>query len=93
MFQRVPVRLLSVALVAFATVLSLRAAARPSPTLNDVLARSAEATAAFADPSHRIVCRESDRQTTVVDLPSVFTEMPSYDPGPWPIVTSSRRGR
>jgi hypothetical protein len=78
----VPVRLLFVALVAFATALSLRAAARPSPTLKDVLARAAHATAAFADPSHRIVCREIDRQTTVVDLPSISTDMPSYDPRP-----------
>lgn len=68
MSHRVPVRFLSVALVAFATTFSLRAAARTSPTLNDVLARAADATAAFADPSHPIVCQENDRQTTVVDL-------------------------
>jgi hypothetical protein len=67
-----------VALVAFATTLSLRAAARPSPTLNDVLARAADATAAFADPSHRIVCRENDRQTTVVDLVPTFPDFPVF---------------
>ena len=82
MLHRVPVRLLSVVFVAFATALSLRAAARPAPTLKDVLARAAEATAAFADSGHRIVCQENDRQTTVVDLPSVSTDMPSYDPRP-----------
>lgn len=64
MFHRVPVRILSMALVAFATTLS----ARPSPTLHEVLARAADAMAAFADPSHRIVCQENDRQTTVIDL-------------------------
>jgi hypothetical protein len=47
-----------------------------------LLARAADATAAFADPSQRIVCQENDRQTTVVDLPSVSTDMPSYDPRP-----------
>jgi hypothetical protein len=47
-----------------------------------VLARAAGATAAFADTGHRIVCQENDRQTTVVDLPSVSTDMPSYDPRP-----------
>jgi len=81
-FHRGPVRFLSVALVAFATTLSLRAAARPSPILKDVLARAADATAAFADPSRRIACQENDRQTTVVDLPSVSTDMPTYDPRP-----------
>jgi hypothetical protein len=81
-FNQVPVRLLSVALVALATTLSLRAAARPSPTLNDVLARAADATAAFTDSSLRIVCQENDRQTTLVDLPSVSTDMPTYDPRP-----------
>jgi len=71
-----------VALIAFATTLCLRAAASPSPSLDDVLARAAAATAAFADPSHRIVCQENDRQTTVVDLPSVSMDMPTYDPRP-----------
>jgi len=81
-FHRVPVRLMSVALVAFATTLCLGAAASPSPSLDAVLARAAASTAAIADPNHRIVCQENDRQTTVVDVPSVFTEMPSYDPRP-----------
>ena len=76
MFHRVPVRFLSVALVAFATTLSLRAAAPPSPTLNDVLARAAGATAAFADPSRRIVCQENDRQTTVADLGPAMMDSP-----------------
>ena len=75
-FHRVPVRLLSVALVAFATALSLRAAAPPPPTLNDVLARAAAATAAFADPSRRIICQENDRQTTVVDLVPITMDCP-----------------
>jgi hypothetical protein len=76
--HRVPARFLSVALVVFGTTLSLRAAARPSPTLNDVLARAAVATAAFADAGRRIVCQENDRQTTVVhpvdgmDDPAIF---------------------
>jgi len=81
-FHRVPVRLLSVALVAFATTLSLGAAARPAPTLNEVLARAADATAAFADPSHRIVCQENDRQTTVVDLVPISMDYPAYGPQP-----------
>ena len=68
------------ALVAFATTLSLRAAARPSPTLPEVLARAADATAAFADPSRRIVCQENDRQTTMVALAPVSTDMSAYDP-------------
>ena len=80
MFHRVPVRLMCVALVAFATTLSLRAAARPSPTLNDVLARAAAAAAAFADPSHRIVCQEKDRQTTVADLVPLGMDWPSFGP-------------
>ena len=80
MFHRVPVRFLSVALVAFAATLSLRAAARPSPTLHDVLARAADATAAFADTSRRIVCQENARQTTMVALAPVFTDMSTYDP-------------
>ena len=80
MFHRVPVRFLSVALVAFAATLSLRAAARPSPTLHDVLARAADATAAFADTSRRIVCHENARQTTMVALAPVFTDMSTYDP-------------
>jgi hypothetical protein len=71
-----------VAFVAFATTLCLRAAASPSPSLDDVLARAAAAEAAITDPGHRIVCQENDRQTTVVDLPSVSTDMPSYDPRP-----------
>lgn len=81
MFHRVPFRFLSVALVAFAATLSLRAADRPSPTLNDVLARAADATAAFADPSHRIVCQENDRQTTVVDVVPMSPDgSPSHRP-------------
>ena len=80
MFHRVPVRLLSVALVAFATALSLGTAARPSPTLNDVLARAANATAAFADPSRRIVCQENGRQTTVVDLVPITMDWMAYGP-------------
>ncbi len=80
MFHRAPVGFLSVALVAFATTLSLRAAARPAPTLNDVLARAADATAAFADPSRRIVCQENDRQTTVVDLVPIDWDWPAYGP-------------
>jgi len=76
------VRFLSASLDALAATLSLRGAARPAPTLNDVLARAADATAAFADAGRRIVCQENDRQTTVVDLPSVSTDMPSYDPRP-----------
>ena len=80
MLHRVPVRFLSVALVAFATTLSVRAAARPSPSLNDVLARAADATAALADPSHRIVCQEVARQTTVADLVSLNTDWPGFGP-------------
>ncbi len=80
MFHQVPVRLLSVALVAFATTPSPRTAARPSPTLHDVLARAAGATAAFADRGRRIVCQENDRQTTLVDLAPTFTGMPFSDP-------------
>ena len=80
MYHRVPVRFLSVALVAFATILSIRAAARPSPTLNDVLARAAVATAAFADPSQRIVCQENDRQITVADLVPIATDWMAYGP-------------
>ncbi len=71
---------MSVALVAFATTLSLRAAARPSPTLSDVLARAADETAALADPSRRIVCQENDRQTTVVDLVPISMDWPGYGP-------------
>ncbi len=82
MFHRVPVRFLAVTLVAFATALSLNAAARPSPTLKDVLARAANATAAFADPGLRIVCQENDRQTTVVDLVPLSPEHPPYGPEP-----------
>jgi hypothetical protein len=78
--HRVPVRLLSVALAASATTLSLRGAARPSPTLNDVLARAAAATAALADPSHRIVCQENDRQTTVVDLVPISADWSGFGP-------------
>ena len=80
MFPRAHVRFLSLALVAFATTLSLRAAARPSPTLNDVLARAADATAAFADPSRRIVCQENDRQTAVVDLVPISFDYPPFGP-------------
>jgi hypothetical protein len=76
----VPVRFLSVALVAFATTLALGAAARPSPALSDVLARAADATVAFADPSRRIVCQENDRQTTVVDLLPPDWDWPAYGP-------------
>jgi hypothetical protein len=79
-FQRVPVRFLSVALVAFATTLYLGAAALPSPTLNDVLARAADATAALVDPSHRIVCQENIRQTTVVNLVPMSPDYPTYRP-------------
>lgn len=80
MFDRVPVRLLPLALVAFAATLSLRAATRPSPALNDVLARAAHATAAFADPSHRIVCQENDRQTTVANLVPITLDSPANRP-------------
>ena len=88
MFHRVPVRFMSVALVAFATTLSLRAAARPSPSLNEVLARAAGATAAFADFSQRVVCQENDRQTTVIDpvpTPSALglDEGPAHDRVEW----------
>jgi hypothetical protein len=69
-----------VALVAFATTLSLSAGGRPSPTLNDVLARAANTTAALADPSHRIVCQENVRQTTVVDLVPISMDWPGYGP-------------
>jgi hypothetical protein len=100
-FHRVPVRLVSVALVALATALSLRAAVRPSPTLNEVLARAAAAAAALADPSHRIVCQENDRQTTVVDLVPLSTDWPGFGPqqlayrdivASWSMTASSRRG-
>ena len=80
MFHRVPVRFLPVAFVALAATLSLRAAARPSPTLNEVLARAADATAAFADPSHRIVCQENDRQTTVINPVPISLDSPAYGP-------------
>lgn len=80
MCHRVPVRLLFVSLAAFATTLCLRAAARPSPTLNHVLARAADAAAAFADPGRRIVCQESDRQTMVADLVPVMMDWPSNGP-------------
>lgn len=82
MFHRVPVRLLFVSLVAFATNFSLLAAARSSPSLNTVLARAATATAAFADPSRRIVCQEDDRQTTVADLAPLHPEESAHDPRP-----------
>ena len=81
-FHRVPVRLLFVSLVAFATALSLRAAARPSPTLSIVLARAADATAAFAGPGRRIVCQENDRQTTVADFVPLGPDESAYDPRP-----------
>ena len=101
MFYRVLVRLLSVALVASATTLSLRAAPRPSPALNDVLARAADVTAAFADTSRRIVCQENARQTTMVALAPVSTDMSAYDPrqlayrdivGSWSMMPPSPHG-
>ena len=79
---RVPGRVLSVALVAFATSLSLRAAARPSPSLNQVLARAADATAAFAASSQRVACQENDRQTLVGDPLPVPLDW-SHNPTPW----------
>ena len=81
-FHRVSVQLLSVALAAVATTLSVHAASRSSPTLSDVLARAADATAAFAGPSRRIVCQENDRQTTVADLVPLGPDESAYDPRP-----------
>ena len=82
MFHRMRVCALSLALVALATTLSLRAAARPSSSLNEVLARAANATAAFASPSHRIACQENARQTLVGDPLPVPLDW-SHNPTPW----------
>jgi hypothetical protein len=73
---------LSLTLVALATTLSLRAAARPSSSLSEVLARAANATAAFATPSHRISCQENARQTLVADPLPVPLDW-SHNPTPW----------
>jgi hypothetical protein len=67
MFGRVRARILPAALAALATTLSLHAAGSGSTALSDVLSRAASAAAVYADSGRRIVCRENDRQTVVMD--------------------------
>jgi hypothetical protein len=89
-------------ILVFATTLSLSGAERPSPSLDDVLARAANATAAFADPSRRIVCEENDRQTLVADFVPLSMDHPAYGPdelayrdivGSWSVTPPSPHGR
>jgi hypothetical protein len=66
-------------LVALATVPLLGAAIPTPPPLSAVLSLAARSAAAFADPTRRIVCQESDIQSFVVRQRSMSVEVLQED--------------
>jgi len=68
--------------IAAATTLSVAAVSHPYQSLDDVLARAAEVSAAFAGSTLRVICQENDRQTIVVD-PIAMAGEPASNPTEW----------